>query len=101
MVASSFPARSARMAEVKLLAAHEDLDGECQRFEKRAIPCNYGLLFFLRPEGVVGGRDLKDRPVLTLRRAWSEERPDTARYVRCRGRAQTRTGHRPFWTLAA
>ena len=53
--------------EVKLLAAHQDLDGERQRFEKRAIPCDHGLLFFLRRERVVGGGDLKDRPVLTLR----------------------------------
>ena len=89
--------------EVELLAAHQDLDGERQRFEKRAIPCDHGLLFFFRPERVIGGGDLKDRPVLTLRWAGrrGRQRPDTARYVRCRGRAQTRTGHCPFWTLAA
>src|SRR5947209_4689517 len=55
--------------EVKLLAAHQNLNGECQRFEKGAIACDDGLLFFFRPEGVVGGGDLKDRPVLTLSRA--------------------------------
>ena len=53
--------------EVKLLAAHQDLDGERQRFEKRAISCDHEFLLFLRRERVVGGGDLKNRPVLTLR----------------------------------
>ena len=52
--------------EVKLLAAYQDLHGERQRFEKGTIPRDHEFLFFLRRERVVGGGDLKNRPVLML-----------------------------------
>src|SRR6266566_3620971 len=51
-------------AQVELLAAHQNLHGKGQRFEKGAIACDHQVLLLLRLEGVVGGGDLQDGPVL-------------------------------------
>src|SRR5260370_20823523 len=67
-------------SQIELLAAHQDLDGEGQGFEQGAIAGDDEVLLLLGPEGVVGGGDLQDSPVLALR--WTGGR-DQAEHVVC------------------
>ena len=70
--------------------------GNVSDLRNAAIPREHEFLFFFRCKGVIGGGDLKDRPVFTLQ--WIGRRePDTAHCVQCHEVVQTRTGHCPFW----